>query len=87
MVLNNVQGQKYPYFYMVIVAREGFGLRERIERLRVESKDTMEYKMQNEVEVFILRRRTTKRSGYHTKNSDVRRIFRTALDIAEKLAR
>ena len=86
VVINEVQGTSYPYFYVVLVAKHGFGMRERFERYRPPEKVTKEFKMQDQVEVFVIRQHTTKKSGYHTKSAAATRIFAEGLTIAEQVA-
>jgi hypothetical protein len=54
VVLNEVQGTSYPYFYVVLVAREGFGLEEAFKRFRPEDEVTKEFKREGKVEVRIV---------------------------------
>ena len=77
--INEVKGTKFPYLYAVIVAKPEFGLmshRATIERhcakLLVEPGD------ESDVDVVVIRRKTTKTSGYHTNATMVRRIARSA---------
>lgn len=86
VVINEVQGTSYPYFYVVLVARRGFGLRETFDRYVSTSRVTKEFKVEKEVEVMVLRQHTTKRSGYHTKPAVANRIFHEGLDLAEHVA-
>jgi hypothetical protein len=66
VVLNEVQGRSYPYFYVVLVARQGFGLADDFKSYRPPGGITKELKPQGEVEVLVIRQTTTKKSGYHT---------------------
>ncbi|HHI78745.1 MAG TPA: hypothetical protein ENK02_02055 [Planctomycetes bacterium] len=86
VVLNAVQGRFFPYFYVVLVAKKGFGLREGLEESKAVPGITTEFKEQGDVEVLVLRQHTTKTSGYHTKPSAASRIFSLGLALAEKLA-
>jgi len=86
VVINEVQGTSYPYFYVVLVARRGFGLRETFDRYVSTSRVTKEFKVEKEVEVMVLRQHTTKRSGYHTKPAVASRIFGEGLELAEHVA-
>jgi hypothetical protein len=83
--LNDVQGTKYPYLYCVILARPGFGLRNwdsrpspRFGKILVEPKST------HEVELLVVRQKTTKTSGYHTKPAAQIRVFEAAADICQR---
>jgi len=65
--INTVKSRSYPYFYVVLIARPGFGLFDKFKSLKV-SLDavTLEQKKTKEVDVIVLRQTTTKTSGYHT---------------------
>jgi hypothetical protein len=86
VVINEVQGTSYPYFYVVLVARRGFGLREAFDRYVPSGGVTKEFKVEKEVQVMVLRQHTTKRSGYHTKPAVANRIFYEGLELAEQVA-
>jgi len=86
VVLNEVQGRSYPYFYAVLVARRGYGLAEAKDAYRPPSDVTTELNVQDKVEVFVIRQTTTKTSGYHTELEDAVRILHDAVDVAEKAA-
>jgi hypothetical protein len=79
VVLNEVQGRSYPYFYVVLVARLGYGLRELYGRYVPPDGITKEFKRQDEVEVLVIRQATTKTSGYHTDPHAAARILREGL--------
>ncbi len=86
VALNNVQGTNFPYLYAVIVAEEGFGLLKQFQtpikqqaqggsvRHKKKGGLTVESNREEEVEVIIIRQRTTKTSGYHTKPPAIRHI-------------
>ncbi|UCG89004.1 MAG: hypothetical protein JSW71_10890 [Gemmatimonadota bacterium] len=86
VVINEVQGTSYPYFYVVLVTRKGYGLRDAYHDHRPGNKITKEFKYEGEVEVMVLRQHTTKRSGYHTKPAVANAIFYEGLDLAERVA-
>lgn len=85
VVLNDVQGTSYPYFYVVLVARRSFGL----SQISYSAPQGLiiEVKNQDEVEVFVIRQRTTKTSGYHTKGPVATRILNQGILLAEQIAR
>jgi hypothetical protein len=86
VVLNEVQGSSYPYFYVVLVARRGFGL-DRTQQGYAEPRGMVtELKNQGEVEVFVIRQKTTRKSGYHTKKRKAVQIFLEGLTLAERVA-
>jgi hypothetical protein len=76
VALNDVQGTKYPYLYAVIIAKKSFGLLEEhlraVQRLAPGLK--VEPSRESDVEVVVIRRPTTKTSGYHTEARMIRRI-------------
>jgi hypothetical protein len=86
--LNNVQGTKYPYLYAVLVAKKGFGLTEgAVKKIRRAAGDTLrvEKSEEDEVEVVVIRQKTTKNSGYHTKPGKIREIAQTAWECSSRL--
>ena len=86
VVLNEVQGASFPYFYVVLVARKGFDLRNAYAAYPVPQKITKEFKLEDDVEVMVIRQHTTKKSGYHTKLPAALRILGEGLELAEKVA-
>ena len=86
VVINDVQGKSYPYFYVVLVARKDFGLHEAYRRFRPSDDLTKEFKVEEEVEVMVIRQHTTKTSGYHTKPEVAAGIFYAGLNMAEQVA-
>jgi hypothetical protein len=86
IVTNMVGSTTYPYFYVVLVAKKEYGLQEAFNNYAAPRKITKEYKVQDDVEVFVIRQTTTRTSGYHTKYRDFRRIFLEGLEVAEKAA-
>lgn len=83
--LNNVQGTKYPYLYCVILAKPGFGLHGwNTELDRSRPKIIVERNMTEEVELLVVRQKTTRKSGYHTKEPAQRRVFEAAVGIARR---
>lgn len=85
--INDVQGTSYPYFYVVLVARKGFGLAAARRKYRPAPNIVAEFDLKGEVEVLVIRQRTTKNSGYHTNSGTAREIFRQGLTLAEKVGR
>ncbi len=63
--MNTVKSRNYPYFYVVLIAKHDFNLFEKFGRHSVE-KLVIEHKKTEEVDVIVVRQRTTKTSGYHT---------------------
>ncbi|WP_456374437.1 hypothetical protein [Thiolapillus sp.] len=85
VVLNNVQGKSYPYFYVVLVARPGLGLKELRDRIDPPDKTVVEFREQDGVEVLVLRQFTTKRSGYLTTPDTVRKLLRFGMEQMHRL--
>ena len=86
VVLNEVQGRSYPYFYTVLVARRGFGMAGKLPSSGLADSMVVEHSGQDGVEVVVLRQRTTKRSGYHTDVAASIGILRAGIRLAERLA-
>ncbi|NIM49929.1 MAG: hypothetical protein GTN62_06545 [Gemmatimonadales bacterium] len=86
VVINEVQGTSHPYFYVVLVARRGYGLREVFRRYANPSNLTKEFKREGEVEVMVIRQHTTKTKGYATKPAVANDIFHQGLKLAEQVA-
>jgi hypothetical protein len=80
--INLVQGTSYAYFYCVLVAKSGFGLK-KYQRNVKESKRVMcEYDSQADTDVLVIRHPTTKTSGYHTDNDASMEILAAAMGAA-----
>ncbi|MBN1863698.1 MAG: hypothetical protein JW808_02230 [Victivallales bacterium] len=99
VVLNDVQGKKYPYFYTVLVAKAGYGLDIKVKtapdakdekffgallgKVRGTTKINKRRTMQKDVEVLVIRQHTTEKSGYYTSRKAVLDIFLAGLKSAE----
>ena len=86
VVLNDVAGASHPYFYVVLVANTGFGLRDAYEAFEAPHDMTAEFKEQDSLEVLVLRRATTKTGGYNTDPAKASAILRAGLRLAESVA-
>jgi hypothetical protein len=86
IVTNEVNGTAYPYFYVVLVAKKGFGLAEVFQTYMPPKKITKEFKVEDDVEVLVIRQTTTKTSGYHTKNKKMISILKSGVALAEQVA-
>lgn len=86
VVINEVQGSSYPYFYVVLVARQGYGLADRARGYAPPANVDLETKEQDRVEVLVLRQHTTKTSGYHTDEATAATILHEGIRLAEQLA-
>lgn len=73
----------YPYFYVVLVARRGYGLQEVAKRFHPPKGLVKEFSMEPDVEVCVIRQATTKTSGYYTREVTVQTIFLEGLRMAE----
>lgn len=85
VAINEVQGNSYPYFYCVLVARTEFrGLSK--QALSATPPDViLESKRENEVDIVVIRQYTTRTSGYHTKDKTINAIFFYALEQARQV--
>lgn len=86
VVMNTVQSTPYPYFYVVLVARRDFGLKN-VYKKYVPGRDFIkEFKVQTDVEVLVIRQNTKIGRGYYTKDDQVTNIFSEGLQLAEEAA-
>lgn len=77
--INMVQGNKYPYFYCVLVGKKGFGMQRYIDKIELPKKVILEYSEDAEAEVLVIRQETTKTSGYHTDLKACQRILQASV--------
>jgi hypothetical protein len=82
--INSVKGRPYPYFYVVVIARPEFGLFKKFPNAPIE-RCVVERKKTSEVDVMVIRQKTTKTSGYHTDERTQEYILTKALKIARML--
>ncbi|MCB9948245.1 MAG: hypothetical protein H6842_10505 [Rhodospirillaceae bacterium] len=64
VALNTVKGTHFPYLYAVVIARQSFKLA--FPPISYDQTLTLETKREDEVDVLVIRQKTTKTSGYHT---------------------
>jgi hypothetical protein len=83
--LNVVQGASYPYFYCVLAAKPGFGMSPYKEKIKLENNIICEYQKDSQAEVLVIRQKTTKKSGYQTKDRKCEEILSVALEGARKI--
>ncbi|PLX05376.1 MAG: hypothetical protein C0594_07635 [Marinilabiliales bacterium] len=84
--MNNVSGQNYPYFYVVLVAKKGFGLKNEFEKIAGIPRPLIkEYTEQEDVEVIVVRQFTTRKSGYHTKPKTMNLLLRYGISLTESI--
>lgn len=78
--INDVQGTKHPYLYAVVVARKSFHLLSQhlAETRKICTGLTVEQSQEEDVEVIVIRQKTTKTSGYQTKPTAITRIATAA---------
>ncbi|MFO7722794.1 MAG: hypothetical protein R6V49_06170 [Bacteroidales bacterium] len=84
--VNSVSGSDYPYLYVVFIAKKGFGLKQRFNRVSVPRGVVKEYELKNDVEVIVIRQLTTKTSGYHTRPAAMMMLFALGIDEGMKVA-
>jgi hypothetical protein len=82
VVINDVQGRSYPYFYVVMVARKGYGLERFFDEFQPPGNITKELDSEGEVEFVVVRQTTTRKSGYHTKPADAIALFAEGYSLA-----
>jgi len=90
--INDVQGKSYPYLYCVLIAREGHNYFKDINDSLIEKISdeiptnlVMSKKKENDVDVLVIRQKTTKKSGYHTNKKHAKAVVLGTLQIARKL--
>jgi hypothetical protein len=86
IVNNTVNGNAYPYFYVVMVAKAGYGLKTAVKDYAPSRGIIGEYDDDKGVEVFVIRQATSRTSGYLTKPDTVRLIFSEGFDLARNVA-
>jgi hypothetical protein len=82
--INAVKGRSYPYFYVVIIARPGFELFKKIDNKDMD-KLVIERKKTAEVDVIVIRQKTTKTSGYHTDDAVQDHTLKTGIEFVKKV--
>ena len=80
---NDVQGQSFPYFYTVLVARQGYGLKQLFDAYKKPRGIFTDFDVQGEVETFVIRQSTGKKQGYHTNPVDAVTVFQAGLGVAK----
>lgn len=84
--VNNVQGKDYPYFYVVLVAKESSGLlSSKLKDMPVPRNLITDFSRENDAEILVIRQYTTKNSGYYTNGDAIQVIFETGLTAGRKL--
>jgi hypothetical protein len=78
--INLVQGTSYAYFYCVLVAKPGFGLKQYRDKVKESKRVVCEYQQQAEAEVLVIRHPTSKTSGYYTDDDACAEILSAAMN-------
>jgi len=79
VVINNVQGTSYPYFYVVLVAKKPSALQETFQQFGEPLRISKEFSAKDGVDVFVLRQTTTREAGYCTKFREASAILDAGL--------
>lgn len=80
--INVVSGAFYPYLYYVIVFKKGFNLRPKVAKdLGIIGNICIEISETKEAEVLIIRQKTTRTSGYHTKAKAIEELLDYTLEL------
>jgi len=83
--INQVQNVNYPYLYAVILYKKEFPVDEDAVSFPATSWLVIEPSLEGEVVVIVMRQKTTKTSGYHTKEPRQIEIVDTAVGQARKI--
>ena len=78
--MNLVQDIAYPYFYCVIAAKPGTRLGRYVNEITRNRNIIIEFQVDKNAEVIVIRQRTTRQTGYHTKLNACRYIFAVSLN-------
>ena len=84
--VNDVNGAKYPYFYIVLVGKPEFNLKEKTKNYKPPLNLIKEYTIQQDVDVLVIRQFTTSTSGYHTNEKVYCQIFEEGLAVCNLLS-
>jgi len=85
VVINRVQGKPFPYFYVVLVAKPGVGVKQIADNYQPRDGIVTEFNEEEGVEILVLRQKTTKKSGYHTKPPRVLELLTVGRELAHRL--
>jgi hypothetical protein len=84
--LNNVKGADYPYFYVVLVAKENFGMLDKYYNSIVPGPNIIKEKSKEDgVDIIVIRQYTTKTSGYHTDPKACQNILLDGIKYGRKI--
>ncbi len=88
--INSVQGTDYPYLYCVLLARSEVGLfagwRDIVKKMPDFQESILPCEPSNEqgVDIMVIRQKTTRTSGYHTKPDQAIFIVNFAVEVARQ---
>lgn len=86
--LNSVGSNVFPYFYTVIIYKEGSKLRKKAAEIdRLYQAIIYEFTSEAGVEVMVIRQATTKTSGYHTNAKAVNKILEETLNVYRQISK
>jgi hypothetical protein len=86
--LNAVGSNVFPYFYTVIIYKEGSKLKKKTENIkRLYEAIIYEFTSEKGVEVMVIRQATTKTSGYHTNEGAVNRILAETMNVYSQISK
>jgi hypothetical protein len=80
VTINEVQGMSHPYFYCVLVAATGAVKWREFRKPAGNRKILVELQQQRDVEVLVIRQKTTKKSGYNVDRKTAAKIFQLAYE-------
>ena len=84
--LNNVGAAAYPYFYCVIPAKVGYGLKDYLNKIPKTKNIIVEFQVDQQAEVIVVRQNPNiGATGYHTKINDCKNIFQVTLEAARMI--
>jgi hypothetical protein len=84
--VNTVQGSDYPYLYCVLLGRERAGLLDKsLPQTEPSPNIQIERSKSEDVEVLVIRQKTTRTSGYHTDKNAAWQVMFFALKLGRKL--
>jgi len=85
--LNDVQGKYHPYLYCVLIAKKGAGFFDHSHDILAQLPGNMVHSFENndEVDVLVIRQRTTSTAGYHTNLKTAKVIVISTLEVLRKL--
>ncbi len=86
ITVNDVNGTKFPYFYVVLVAKPEFNLVDKTKSYTPPLGLIKEYTAQTDVDVLIIRQFTTSTSGYNTSENTINSLFDEGLGVFKNIA-